>query len=100
MKSITLLLLFLFLVRKKSKQVVVDERIQNIGGQAAKMAFVLFVLIMACLSILFIIVGNTGDDVYLEGLGTILAYSVMLALAIYSIAYKFYNRKHGGENDK
>lgn len=85
--------LFLFLVKRKIKTVLVDERVKSISGYAARLTYVISTIFLAFLSLLFLL-RDRG-----ESLGIIFSYLVLLNLAIYSMSYKFYIKKYGDDNE-
>ena len=91
--------LFFMLVRHKTKQVVVDERIKSISGYAARLTYVIVTVLLGLLSLFFILTGSRTGEIYMEALGTILSYITLLSVAIYSMSYKFFEKKYGA-NDK
>jgi len=93
-------ILFLFLVRKKTKAVLEDERIQSIGGRAARLTYAILTATIAFLSLIFIGTGRqTGEDGY-ELLGVILSYITLFSLALYSLSYKYISKKYGESDDE
>lgn len=92
-------LLFLTLVKRKTKAVLVDERIKSISGYAARMAYVILTMTLAFLSLVFVSSGQRTGQPEFEMLGIILSYITLLSLALYSVAYKYYSKKYGEEKD-
>lgn len=90
-------MLFIFLVKKKSGQIKVDERIISISGQAARLTYSIFTIILAAISLVLMFYGKANQDYFYESLGTIMSYAVMANLLIYSFAYHYYNNKYGGD---
>ncbi len=86
-------ILFLFLVKKKTKAVLVDERIRNVGGQAARLTYLISTIFLAFLSLIFISGGRW------KSLGVIFSYLALLNLAIYSISFKYYIKKYGDDSE-
>ena len=93
-------MLFLFLVRKKTKTVLVDERILNIGGQAARLTYSILTVTTAFLSLVFIMAGQRTGEADYEMLGMILSYITLFSLALYSLSYKFISKKYGETDDE
>ncbi|MDD5043154.1 MAG: DUF2178 domain-containing protein [Patescibacteria group bacterium] len=93
-------LLFLFLVRRKTKAVLVDERIQNIGGRAARLTYTILTITIAFLSLVFIIIGRRLGEANYEMLGIILSYITLFSLAFYSLFYKYFSKKYGETDDE
>ena len=94
--------LFMFLVRKTTKAVLVDERIQSIGGQAAYIAYTILTITLAALSLLFIMIGRKSipPQASIETLGITLSYIALLSLALYSLSYKYFSKKYGESDDE
>jgi len=94
--------LFLFLVRKTTKMVLVDERIQSIGGQAARLTYVILTTTIAFLSLFFVVIGRKSVPYQpgLETLGITLSYIALLSLALYSLSYKYFSNKYGETDDE
>lgn len=92
--------LFLFLVRKKTKAVLVDERIQSISGRAARLTYVILTITIAFLSLVFIIIGRRVGEANYEMLGVILSYITLFSMAIYSLSYKYFSKKYGETDDE
>lgn len=95
-------ILFLFLVRKKTKVVLVDERIEKIAGKAARLTYSILTVTIALLSLLFIMIGKkaTPPQVQLETLGITLSYIALFSLALYSLSYKYLSKKYGEADDE
>ncbi|MFA5029221.1 MAG: DUF2178 domain-containing protein [Patescibacteria group bacterium] len=93
-------LLFLFLVRRKTKAVLVDERIQNIGGRASRLTYVILTITVAFLSLVFILSGRRMGEANYETLGIILSYITLFSLALYSLSYKYFSKKYGETDDE
>lgn len=93
-------MLILTLVRKKTKTVIVDERIQNISGQAARLTYAILTTFVGLISIFFILSGNQNNDAYVQSLGTILSYITLLSIGLYAVSYKYFNNKYGASDDK
>lgn len=92
--------LFLFLVRKKTKAVLVDERIEKISGRAARLTYSILTAAVAFLSLMFIAVGWRLDEANYEMLGVILSYVALFSLALYSLSYKYFSKKYGETDDE
>lgn len=89
-------MLFIYLVRKQYKTVTVDERVNHIGGLAGRTAYGVTTLILAVLSMFLVITGSRDADIYVESLGATISFIVLFSIAIYSLAFAYYNKKHGG----
>ncbi len=93
-------ILFLFLVRRKTKAVLVDERIQTIAGRAARLTYTILTVILAFLSLIFIGAGRRTGEANYEALGVILSYITLFSLALYSLSYKYMSKKYGEKDDE
>ena len=84
------------LLRRRVKEVIVDERIFSVADKAARLIFYTFVILagMAAATILALDPERYPD---LEQAGFTLAYSVCALLVFYCVAYMYYNRKYGGK---
>ncbi len=94
--------LFLSLVRKRTKAVLVDERIKEISGQSSRLAYVVLTVTLAILSLVFITIGRKAvpPQAQLETLGITFSYITLLNVALYSISYKYLSRKYGETDDE
>jgi len=95
-------ILFLFLVRKTTKTVLVDERIENISGKAARLSYAILTITLAVLSLLFITIGRKAvpPQAQLETLGITFSYITLLSLALYSLSYKYLSKRYGESDDE
>lgn len=93
-------ILFLILVRKTTRTVLVDERVKVISGNAARLTYVVLTSVLGILSLMLILSGRRTGDFYTETLGIIFSYITLLSLAIYSMSYKYYIKKYGTKDDK
>lgn len=92
--------LFLILVRKKTKAVLVDERIQSIVGKAARLTYTISTITIALLSLIFTTTGRQSGEIGYEMLGVFLSYITLFNLALYSVSYKFISKKYGEADDE
>lgn len=86
----------LTLLQTRVKGVLVDERQQEVAGNAAQTAFKILLPLLALGSITLILGGGKEEFHYVKSLGIILSYITCLALGIYGLAYYYFNRKTGG----
>jgi len=93
-------MLFLFWVRKKTKVILVDERIQNIAGRAARLTYVTLTITAAVSSLALTIIGRRFSETSYETLGIILSYVTLFSLALYSLSYKYISKKYGETDDE
>ncbi len=84
-------MIFLWAVKRKMQVQTSDEMIENIAGKAARTAYGMITVILASLSLLLNITGEpTG---YLTALATILSYLTLSLIALYSLAYYYYQKQ-------
>ena len=88
-------MLFLSLVRFKSKKVLVDEMIENISGKAARASYSINVLVLLFLTLYFIVTGNQKDDLYAQTMGMVFAFVILFQVALYSIAFYYHKYRYG-----
>ncbi len=93
-------MLFLFLVKRKVKGVLVDERIQSIADRAARLTYMILTITLAFLSLVFVFAGQRTGEANYEMLGMILSYITLLSLALYSLSYKYFSKKYGEEDNE
>ncbi|MDD4995987.1 MAG: DUF2178 domain-containing protein [Patescibacteria group bacterium] len=93
-------MIFLFFVRKKTKIILVDERVQNIAGQAARLTYVILTMTIAFLSLIFLGSGRRMNNINYETLGVILSYTTLFSIALYSLSYKYISKKYGETDDE
>ena len=89
-------ILFMFLVKKGVKEVIVDERVISISGQASRMTYVIVTMFSAILGLFLILSGKGDGNIYVEGIGVLFSYMSMLLIAVYAISYHYFNKKYGG----
>ncbi|MFA5208019.1 MAG: DUF2178 domain-containing protein [Candidatus Paceibacterota bacterium] len=92
-------MILMFLVKKNVKAVLVDEMIKNIAGKSALITYSITVPVLAVLSLIFMFsnLGNEGS--YLYNLGIIFSYIALFNMAVYSIAYHYYQKKYGSDKE-
>ena len=95
-------LLFIFLMKKATKAILVDERIQSISGKAAWLTYRIATIVMAFMSLVFIMIGKKSipPQSSIEMLGVIFSYVTLFNLALYSITYKYLSKKYGEADDE
>lgn len=89
----------MFLVKKNVKAVLVDEMVKNIAGKSALIAYSITVPVLAILSLVFMFsnLSHKGSDLY--SLGVIFSYIALFNMAIYSLAYYYYRKKYGSDEE-
>jgi uncharacterized membrane protein len=99
-------MLFLTLIKSRVK-VLIDERGKTIREKAAQITYAIFAPTIGIGSFLLLMPSHSGLSVfakgeflYLESLGTILAYLTLFLISLYAISYFFLNRKYGGGSDE
>lgn len=88
-------MLFMTLVRSGYKKVIVDEMIENISGKAARASYSISVMVLLFLSIFFIIAGDQKEDIYVEALGIVFSFVVLLQVVLYSITFYYHKYRYG-----
>ena len=86
----------LFLLRRRVKEVVVDERINAIAFHATRFAYLSFVILAVITGAILIILGENGSTEMFQ-IGLTLSFSVCALLVLYWLAYFYYVRKYGGK---
>jgi uncharacterized membrane protein len=89
----------MLLVKKNVKAVLVDEKVKNIAGKSALIAYSITVPVLAILSLVFMFsnLSHQGSDLY--NLGVIFSYIALFNMAVYSIAYYYYRKKYGSDEE-
>ena len=87
-------ILFL-LLKRRVKEVVVDERIYTIAGKAVDKTYRIFGMVAALAGATLIAVSKEGSPTLLY-IGLTLSYSGCGLVLIYYIFYTYYNKKLGG----
>lgn len=93
---------FFILMKKTTKVILVDERIQSISGKASRLTYMITTAVLAFLSLFFIMIGRKAipPQPNIELLGVTLSYIVLFNLALYSISYKYLSKKYGETDDE
>ncbi len=89
-------LVILLLFRRGVKEVVVDERIYSIAEKASLITFRIFGIAVAVIGATLVALGQEVVP-EVEPIGFTLTYSVCGLVAIYYIAYIYYNKKYSGK---
>lgn len=90
----------LYFLKKKTKGILVDERMNAISNKAAQAVYALVTPSIALASLILTMLGRQQGNSDLESLGVIFSYIVLTMLALYSIFYRYYSSKYGVDNDK
>ena len=83
----------LVLVRRKVKDIMIDERMIHAAGYAARVTYFISTVILGMSSVVFIIWGRQNNAFYLESLGMIFSYITLFNMLVYSVTYKILIRK-------
>ncbi len=90
-----------------SNQSLSDERQVAVRRQAVDFTFTILVSTLSIGSFVMLLplstrwsVFSKGEFLYVESIGTIFAYLSISLVILYSLAYFFFNRKSGGNNEK
>lgn len=95
--SVLIGVLFWRLVQKRSKNIVVDERVMIVAGKASRLTFVISTVLSALLSVFLIASGSGSGQIDLEAVGTILSFVAMFNLGLYAMSYKYVEKKYGAD---
>jgi len=82
----------LYVCKTKVKDVLVDERDNKIGGQAARAAFSIYSITMCILGIISVSIGRTTVPEMLVT-GYVMLYSTCALVLLYSILFIVYSKK-------
>jgi uncharacterized membrane protein len=85
----------LFFLRRRVKEVVIDERVNTVAYKATRFAYLTFVILAVIAGAVFISLGRM-DSPELFGVGLTLAYAVCGLLVLYWLGFIYYNKKLGG----
>lgn len=78
--------------KKKVTEVMVDERVLSIGGKAARLTMSIFAVTGAAIS--FVLMFSRVSNPSYELVGSVLAYSVCAILILYSVIFKYYEKRN------
>ncbi|MFH1426329.1 MAG: DUF2178 domain-containing protein [Candidatus Kerfeldbacteria bacterium] len=93
-------LVFLWIMRRRTTEVIIDERVQAIGDKAARVTFTYITLVLGLTSIILMVLSQGSELPFTESLGLVFAYITMMLLLVYTFTYKYYNRAYGAEDNK
>ena len=88
--------LFMFLAKRKFKEVTVDERVISVSGKASRATYMIVTIFLAFLGLITIFLSQGERGYFEESIGILLCYIAMLLIGIYSISFYYFNKKHGG----
>lgn len=83
----------LYLLRKRVKEVIEDERIHKINEKASTVTLQVFGIVIALLGAILIALSQGGLSDFRQA-GFTLSYSACFLILIYSILYSYYARKY------
>jgi len=86
------------ILRIKSKQEIVDERVEKIGDKAARASFLIFTSILAVVSVLLVVVKK--EHVYLQALGVLFSYMTSFMLVLYVLSYRYFEKEFGEDDEE
>jgi uncharacterized membrane protein len=84
-------IVFEFLMRKKAKFALTDERLDAIGGRASRVVLVTFALLLAAAGIILISLRNISY--YCLIIGNILIGIESAMMLLYALLFKYYSRR-------
>lgn len=82
-----------YIYKKKTNEILEDERITKVSEKASRISIVLFSISIACIGMLLIILRNEYPD--LTPAGFTLSYAAVALLTLYYIFYWYYDKKYG-----
>jgi len=85
-----------FLLRKRIKEIIVDERVNTIARRASRLTFVVFVILAVVTGSVLIYLGKEDHDLTFN-IGLTLNFAACALMLFYWAAYFYYNRKLGGK---
>ncbi len=89
--ALALAAIILYVLRKRVKEVVADERDYQVGGKAAAMAVQLFSWIVVVVAL--VLYAKRGANSVFEPLSLTLSFSACFLLLLYSFLFRYYYRK-------
>ena len=92
-------MIIMLLIKRNVKAVLVDEMIKNIAGKSALISYSITVPVLAVLSLVFMFSNLKNEGSYFYNLGMIFSYIALFNMAIYSIAYYYYRKKYGSDEE-
>jgi uncharacterized membrane protein len=87
-------MILLYLLRKRVKEVMIDERVHRISQMASRTTLQIFGWVSAASAFILIAFGRTISTGF-EQAGYTLAYATCALLLMYSVFYKYYGSKFG-----
>jgi len=94
--AIIIIGVILFSLKKKVKEVIVDERVNTIAYRASRLAFLVFVILAVIAGITLTNLARDISDALFH-VGLTLDYAACALVVFYWLAYIYYNRKLGGK---
>jgi len=85
--------ILLYALRKKVKEVIIDERDHIIAGKASVLAMNVYLLFSVIIGIILYSVGKESEALF--NIATTLLYSACFLMVFYSILFKIYEKKDG-----
>jgi uncharacterized membrane protein len=87
----------MLLLRRRVKEVIIDERTYRIAERAGRLAFQVGAIATALIAATLLALGRDADTAF-DTVGITLAFAAAGLLAIYYAGYLWYARKLGGED--
>lgn len=95
-------LVFLWIMRRRTKAVLVDERVEMVANKAARATFVYSSLVFGLTALFLFGVGRLSDEPeffnFIDALGLLFAFVTMFLLLVYAVTYKYFDRSYGADN--
>lgn len=82
-----------YIYKKKTNEILEDERITKVSEKASRISIVLFSISIACIGMFLIILRTEYSD--LTQAGFTLSYAAVALLTLYYIFYWYYDKKYG-----
>jgi uncharacterized membrane protein len=86
----------MLLIRRRVKELVIDERTWRIAERAGRLAFQVGAILMALTAATLLALARSGNESF-EQAGFVLAYTAAGMVAIYYFGYIYYSKKLGGK---
>ena len=87
-------MIILYFCKRRGTEVLVDERTYKIGEQSARRTLQVFSIASGVTGILLVVLSQYGYPEVAQ-VGLTLAYSACALLVLYSLFYRYYNKKYG-----
>ena len=86
-------MILVYLLKRRVKEVMEDERSHLISEKAARTALAIFAPLLTVVAVVLIILSNSILPDFREA-GTLLAYAACVLMVLYHVAHLYYERRH------